>query len=142
MPLRFDLGPFEKLYIGRSVLTNSRERTRFVLEGDTPVLRAKDFLQPSVAINSLEQLYCCIQQMYLEAAPAGYQGSYLRLMVEATKDQPTLCTELNAVDGLVTGNQYYKALKDLKKLIRPSAFVAGPSDSKGLRTTNKLARSG
>ncbi|WP_024511979.1 flagellar biosynthesis repressor FlbT [Bradyrhizobium sp. ARR65] len=142
MPLRFDLGPFEKLYIGRSVLTNSHQRTCFVLEGDTPILRAKDFLQPSAATNSLEQLYCCIQQMYLEAAPASYQGSYLRLMVQATKDEPSLCSELNAVDGLVTGNKYYKALKDLKKLIRPSAFAVYPSESKGLPTTNKLARSG
>ena len=63
MPLRFDLGLHEKLYIGKSVLTNSKERTYFVLEGEMPILRARDFLQPSLAANSLEQLYCCIQQM-------------------------------------------------------------------------------
>jgi len=63
MHLRFDLGPLEKLYIGKTVLTKSNERTCFVLEGEMPILGARDFLQPSLAANSLEQLYCCIQQM-------------------------------------------------------------------------------
>ena len=45
MPLRFDLGPFEKLRIGRSVISNSDGRAFFAVEGDMPILRDKDFLE-------------------------------------------------------------------------------------------------
>jgi len=54
MPLRFDLGPFEKLFIGKSVLTNNANRTMFVVEGETPILRARDVLTPEKAINAVE----------------------------------------------------------------------------------------
>ena len=50
MPLRFDLGPFEKLYIGKSVLTNNGDRSMFIVEGETPILRAKDILIAARAI--------------------------------------------------------------------------------------------
>ena len=51
MPLRFDLGPFEKLFIGKSVLTNNSDRTMFIVEGETPILRARDVLTPERAIE-------------------------------------------------------------------------------------------
>ena len=57
MPLRFDLGPFEKLFIGKSVLTNNSDRTMFIVEGDTPILRARDVLTPERAINAAEKLH-------------------------------------------------------------------------------------
>ena len=66
MPLRFDLGPFEKLFVGKTILTNGGERTMFVVEGEGPILRAKDVLSAQLAATHLEKLYCCVQQMYLE----------------------------------------------------------------------------
>ena len=46
MPLRFDLGPFEELHIGRCMITNSHERSLFAVEGDMPILiRAGDFFR-------------------------------------------------------------------------------------------------
>ena len=55
MPLRFDLGPFEKLFIGRSVLTNNGDRTMFIVEGDTPILRARDVLMAEQAFTALDK---------------------------------------------------------------------------------------
>ena len=83
MPLRFDLGPFEKLYIGKSILSNSHERAYIAVEGNLPILQGKDVLQPNLASNFLEKLYCCMQKIYLEEAFAEHQGSYLAHMVEA-----------------------------------------------------------
>ena len=123
MPLRFDLGPFEKLYIGKTVLLNSHERAYFVFEGETPILRGKDVLPPESASNFLEKLYCCLQKIYLEESFAEHQGSYLAHAVEALKEEPSLYSELKEVDTLVHGGEHYKALKRLKKLIRPSAFM-------------------
>ena len=131
MPLRFDLGPFEKLYIGRSVLSNSHERAYFFVEGNLPILQGKYVLQPNLARNFIEKLYCCIQDIYLQEAFAEHKGSYLALMVQALKEEPSLYSELKEVDGLVHGGEHYKALKELRKLIRPSAFVVDKTETQG-----------
>ena len=128
MPLRFDLGPFEKLYIGRSVLSNSHERAYFFVEGNLPILQGKHVLQPNLASNVIEKLYCCMQKIYLDEAFPEHQGSYLALMVQALKEEPSFYSELKDVDALVQGGEQYKALKRLKKLIRPGAFVVDKSE--------------
>jgi flagellar biosynthesis repressor protein FlbT len=117
MPLRFDLGPFESLFIGKSVLTNHGDRTTFVLEGEIPILRAKDVLSPQLAATSLERLYCCVQQMYLEEDVEKYRGSYLALAVKALSENSNLHVDLQTADQMVKSGQFYRALKGLKKLI-------------------------
>lgn len=129
MPLRFDLGPFDQLHIGKCVLKNSHERALFIIEGEVPILRAKDFLLPALAASSLEKLYCCVQQTYLEEAHEEYLGSYLALAARSLMEDPTLSAELKAADQLITSGQYYKALKGLKKLIRGEAFTVDRSPS-------------
>ena len=122
MPLRFDLGPLEKLFIGKSVLTNDSHRTMFVVEGETPILRARDVLGPEQATNTVEKLYRCIQQMYLEEDDQKYQRSYSALAAQAISECPACCTELRFVDQMIKGGHYYKALRGLKKLISQKAF--------------------
>jgi flagellar protein FlbT len=127
MALRFDLGPYDQLHIGKCVLKNSHERALFIVEGEMPILRAKDFLQPALAASSLEKLYCCIQQMYLEEAHEELQRSYLALAARSLTEDPTLYAELQSVDQLIASRQYYKALKGLKKLTRAEAFTVDRS---------------
>jgi flagellar protein FlbT len=131
MPLRFDLGPFEKLYVGKGVLSNSRERIYLAVEGNLPILQGKDVLQPNFASNSLEKLYCCMQKFYLEEAFAEHQGSYMALMLEALREEHSIDSELKDVDTLIHGGGHYKALKTLKKLIKPSLFVVDKSEPQG-----------
>src|SRR2546423_15416897 len=129
MPLRFDLGPFEKLFIGKSVLTNNGNRTMFVVEGDTPILRERDALMPQQAFTALEKLYRCVQQMYLEEDTQKYQASYLRLATQAISECPTCSAELTIADHLIASGQHYKGLKNLKKLIRQDAFPVGKTET-------------
>src|SRR5215831_14907674 len=131
MPLRFDLGPFEKLHIGTSVLANSHERAYLAIEGNLPILRGKDVLQPESASNSLEKLYCCMQKIYLEQALAENQGSFFALMVQSLREEPSLYSRLKEVDALFLGGEQYKSLKALKTLIRPTAFVSDRSEPEG-----------
>jgi flagellar biosynthesis repressor protein FlbT len=116
MPLRFDLGPFEKLFIGKSILTNGSNRTQFVVEGDTPILRARDVLAPEQAVNTPEKLYRCVQQMYLEDDQAKYHGSFRALAAQAISESPAHSPEIETADRLIKSGQPYKALKELKKL--------------------------
>ena len=141
MPLRFDLGPFEELHIGRCMITNSRERSLFVVEGDMPILRGKEFLPETAARTPLEKLYRCIQQMYLEEAYDKYQGRYLQLAAECLRNDPRLSAELEAGDQSIRAGDFYRVLKSLKKLIPEDAFQAdnlGPS--KVARSANYVAR--
>ncbi|MGY3581984.1 flagellar protein FlbT [Bradyrhizobium sp. USDA 4341] len=121
MPLRFDLSPFEEIYIGKSVIKNGHERANFLITGDTPILKAKDVL--TVANTPTEKLYYCVQQMYLEDAMQKYQGLYLRLRVEVVEETRELRSTLEDVHVMVLAGQFYKALRSLRKLVNPSAFV-------------------
>src|SRR5271163_3257306 len=102
MPLRFDLAPFDELHIGKCVLKNSHDRSLFIIEGEMPILKAKDFLSMERAVSSLEKLYCCIQTMYLEEAHQEHQGSYLALMARSLTENPALASELEFVDQSTT----------------------------------------
>ena len=123
MPLRFDLGPFEKLFIGKSVLTNHGDRSMFIVEGETPILRARDILIAARAIDAVEKLYVCVQQMYLQEDDRTYQSSYCALLRQAVSECPASSVELTKTDELVKGQQHYQALKVLKKLVRQEAFT-------------------
>ena len=129
MPLRFDLGPFEKLFIGKSVLTNGGDRTMFIVEGETPILRARDVLTPERAINAAEKLYHCVQQMYLEEDTQAHQETYLALTAQMISEDPACYAELGIADQLIKKGQHYKALKSLKKLVRQEAFSLSKTES-------------
>jgi flagellar biosynthesis repressor protein FlbT len=131
MPLRFDLGPFEKLFIGKSVLTNGGDRTTFIVEGDTPILRARDVLTPEQAVTSSGKLYRCVQQMYLEEDIAKSQGSYLALAAQVISDLPGCSAEVQNADRLIKSGQHYKALKELKKLMERHANTVSGAQTKG-----------
>jgi flagellar biosynthesis repressor protein FlbT len=130
MPLRFDLGPFEKLFIGKSVLTNGGDRTTFIIEGDTAILRARDVLTPEQAVTALAKLYRCVQQMYLEEDLAKYRGSYLALATQTISEFPDCRAELDAADLLIKSGQHYKALKEIKKLIEKHANTVSGAQRK------------
>jgi flagellar protein FlbT len=131
MPLRFDLGPFEKLFIGKSVLTNNGDRTMFIVEGETPILRARDVLTPERAVNAVEKLYRCVQQMYLEEDTQKYQMSYLALAAQTVSECPACYAELKITDQLIGSGQHYKALKRLKKFVRQDAFSLSKTEFEG-----------
>jgi flagellar biosynthesis repressor protein FlbT len=143
MPLRFDLAPNEQIFIGKSVLTNGANRTRFVIEGDTPILRSRDVLSPQQAVNAIEKLYRCVQQMYLEGDIAKYQGSYLALAAQTISGFPDYYAHVQAVDGLTKSGQHYQALKELRKLIDKHANSDGAQKNgplpNGRRTGARLA---
>jgi flagellar protein FlbT len=122
MTLRFDLGPFDQLFIGKCVLRNSHERAYFTVEGQAPILQGKDVLSPDRATTALENLYCCVQKMYLDEAHEEHQGSYLAWAARSLTENAGLGSELLFADQLITSRQYYKALRALKKLIGPKAF--------------------
>jgi flagellar protein FlbT len=117
MPLRFDLAVGERLYIGRGVITNGKARSMFVLDGTLPVMKEKDVILPADAVTSLERLYVHIQQAYLYEQPAT-TDEYAVLAAQSAAECPEAHADLTEIDKMVVGGDLYKALKNLRKLIR------------------------
>jgi len=118
MPLRVELKPGERIIIGQSVITNSDTRTAFLIDGDAPILREKDILTSETATTPVKRIYLCVQMMYLENDIPGYQELYLGFMKELMEAVPSFRDQLAEVSNLILSGALYKALRELRVLIK------------------------
>ena len=118
MPLRVELKPFERIVIGQSVITNSDTRTAFLIDGDAPILREKDILTSDTANTPVKRIYLCVQMMYLENDIPGYQDLYLGFMKELMEAVPSFREQLETVSNLILSGALYKALRELRVLMK------------------------
>lgn len=124
MPLHFDLASLEKIYVGRSVMMNtSTARMKLVIEGDSPVLRAKDIVVPDEDSSPLIKLYACLQYAYLYEDLEKRRGQYLKSFTAVLSTSPELIQEIAEIDRVVTAGDLYRALRLLKKMLPVEAFV-------------------
>jgi flagellar biosynthesis repressor protein FlbT len=118
MPLRVELKPFERFTVGDSVIINSGTRTSFLIDGDTPILRERDTVTAETANTPAKRLYHCVQTMYLKNDVARYRTSYLGLLKELQEAYPDEGDLIAVADQHIAGGALYKALKEIRKLIR------------------------
>jgi flagellar protein FlbT len=118
MPLRVELKPGERIIIGQSVITNSDTRTAFLIDGDAPILREKDILTSETANTPVKRIYLCVQMMYLENDIPGYQELYLGFMKDLMEAVPSFRDQLAEVSNLILSGALYKALRELRVLIK------------------------
>ena len=121
MPLRVELKPFERIIIGESVIINSGTRTCFLIDGDTPILREKDTVSEETADTPAKRLYHCIQTMYLKNDVSRYRASYLGFVKELRETYPGASEIIAAVNHHVAEGALYKALKEIRKLMKREA---------------------
>lgn len=115
--LKIELKPFERIIIGESLLTNSDQRTRFLIEGNAPILREKDILTAETANTPVKRIYLCVQMMYLEKDIAKYQPLYFEFVKDLLAAAPSFKNQIEAASNHILSGSFYKALKDIKKLI-------------------------
>ena len=118
MPLRVELKPFERIIIGETVITNSGTRTSFLIDGEAPILREKDTVTAETANTPVKRLYFCVQMMYLKSDIPRYRTSYLGFVREARESSPGSRDLIDAANNHVSDGALYKALKDIKKLMK------------------------
>jgi flagellar protein FlbT len=117
MALKIELKPFERIIIGESLITNSETRTRFIIEGDAPILREKDILTADTANTPVRRIYLCVQMMYLEKDIAKYQALYFEFVKDLLAAVPSFKKQIEAASNHILSGSFYKALKDIKTLI-------------------------
>jgi flagellar protein FlbT len=118
MALKVELKPFERIVIGGSVITNSETRTRFMIEGQAPILREKDILTAETANTPVKRLYLCAQMMYLENDIPKYQDLYMGFIKDLLEAVPSFRPSLETASKLIVSGSIYGSLKELRKLIK------------------------
>jgi flagellar protein FlbT len=118
MPLRVELKPFERIVIGETVLINSGTRTSFLIDGEAPILREKDTVTAETATTPAKRLYFCVQMMYLKNDIPRYRTQYLGFLKELRDALPDSREQIDAVNTHVSSGALYKALKEIRKLMK------------------------
>jgi flagellar protein FlbT len=117
MALKIELKPYERIIIGESLITNSDMRTRFLVEGNAPILREKDVLTAETANTPIKRIYLCVQMMYLENDIAKYQDLYFEFVKDILAAAPSFRKQIESASNHILSGSFYKALKDIKKLM-------------------------
>ena len=118
MPLRVELKPFERIVIGETVLVNSGTRTSFLIDGEAPILRERDTITPETANTPAKRLYLCVQTMYLKSDIPRYRLAYQGFLRGLRDACPGDRLAIDAIDGHVSAGALYKALKEIRKLVK------------------------
>jgi flagellar protein FlbT len=118
MPLRVELKPFERVVIGDSVIVNSDTRSSFLVEGDVPVLRERDMVTEDSATTPARRLYYLVQMTYLKGDPGRYRTLCADVTAELRARMPSSRDLINAVERNVGAGAFYRALKDIRTLMR------------------------
>ena len=118
MALKVELKPFERIVIGGSVITNSETRTRFMIEGEAPILREKDILTAEMANTPVKRLYLCTQMMYLENDIPKYQDLYMGFVKDLLEAVPSFRPSIETASKLILSGSIYGSLKEIRKLIK------------------------
>lgn len=125
MALRIELKPYERIIIGESLITNSDQRARFIIEGNAPILREKDILTAETANTPVKRIYLCVQMMYLENDIAKYQELYFDFVKDLLAAAPSYRKQIESASNHILSGSFYKALKDIKRLMNREATLLG-----------------
>lgn len=117
MGLKVELKPGERIIIGNSVVTNDDQRTRLVIEGDTPILREKDILTVEQADTPCKKIYLVVQLMYLAHDPKPHHELYFQLVRDVLAAAPSTRPHFDRINNHMLTGALYKALKETQRLI-------------------------
>ena len=118
MALRIELKPRERILIGDCVITNSDQRTRFVIDGRTPILREKDIMTAKRADTPAKRIYLAVQLMYTAHDPRAHHDTYFALLRDFLQAAPSARPQIEFINNQILSGDLYNALKSTRKLIK------------------------
>ncbi|MGA7310126.1 MAG: flagellar biosynthesis repressor FlbT [Pseudolabrys sp.] len=117
MGLKVELKAGERFILGDCLVTNGSQRTRLLIEGDTPILREKDIMTTQQANTPAKRIYLAVQLMYTARDPRLHHETYFILMREIVQAAPSAWPHIVAVSNHILNGELYKALKSARILI-------------------------
>lgn len=119
MPLKLDLRPHEKVFLGGAVLVNGDSRCQLAVLNDVPVLREKDIIKEEDANSPCKKIYLAVQLMYMDTPNlARYHQYYWEQVKAVIEVAPSTSELLSQISNAVLESHYYQALKAAKELVR------------------------
>jgi flagellar protein FlbT len=117
MALKVELKPGEKVVIGECVITNGDQRARFLIEGNSAILREKDIMTANRADTPAKRIYLAVQYMYTSRDPASFHDDYFSLIKDLVQAAPSAWPLIESINNLILTGEMYKALKQAAKLM-------------------------
>ncbi len=134
MALRVELKAGERIMIGEAVITNGDQRTSFVIEGSTPILREKDILTAKRADTPAKRIYLAVQLMYTGREPSAHHDVYFSLVRDIVHAAPSTWPYVEGINNQILTGNLYKALKEATKLIAyEGELITNAKRSEGIR---------
>jgi len=141
MALKVELKPGERIIVGDCVVTNTDQRTRLLIEGETPVLREKDILTADKANTPAKRIYLAVQLMYTARDPRAHHEIYFTLIRDVLRAAPSAWPHIEAINNHILTGEMYKALKSAKKLVAYEQELVGHANRRtGLRYGSEANR--
>jgi flagellar biosynthesis repressor protein FlbT len=141
MALKVELKPGERIILGECVITNHDQRTRLLIDGQTPILREKDILTAERADTPAKRIYLAVQLMYTSQDPRAHHDVYFALLRDILKAAPSAWPYIETINNHILTGAMYKALKAAKKLIAyEQELVSNATRSAGLRSSGASDR--
>ncbi len=118
MALKVELKPHERIIVGNSVITNTDQRARLLIDGENvPILRERDILTPETADTPAKLVYLAVQLMYISPDPQTQHGTYFNLVRDIVTAVPSAWPIIENINNNILNGDLYRALKDARKLI-------------------------
>ena len=89
MALKVELKAGERLIVGDCIITNTDQRARLLIDGDTPILREKDIFTPETANTPAKRISRAVQLMYLSKTPVDHHETYYQLIRDIVQAAPS-----------------------------------------------------
>jgi flagellar protein FlbT len=124
LPLLIDLKPGEKVIINGAVLENAGSNTKVRVLNESNILRQKEILTEQDANSPAGRVYWGLQCAYIfPERREHYLGVFDQFLDEYLAAAPSAAAIAEEVRAKLAANEYYKALKAGRKLLKHEAQV-------------------
>lgn len=119
MSLKVVMKSGEQLHVGTSrIIVASDQYVTFIIDGDGPVLRDGDFLQPAAATTKARQVYLTLQTIYLTGRPDDLIEQYSAHASALLAEAPEAADLLSEINAALESGHAYRALKTARRLVQ------------------------
>jgi flagellar biosynthesis repressor protein FlbT len=125
MALKVELKPGEKIIIGTVAIRNGDSRARLFIEGQAPILREKDILNPESANSPAKLIYFAVQLMYVEGSIEKHHDLYFKCVQDFVMAAPSATPLIMEINNRILSGDFYKALKTAKELLAYEQTLLG-----------------
>lgn len=129
MPLKFVLRPNEKVIINGAVIGAGDRPGAFFLYNTANFLRGREVLKEEQIDGIEKKLYFVIQLVYIfpEDSVLNLQR-FASILAETRAARPDQAKALDEIEALVADRNYYRALKQCRKLFPSGAESQDPGN--------------